>query len=58
MAADGLAKKAEARTKIVELQGTPGSAAANDRRKAFADELAKHPALKIIDSQSGDFSRA
>ena len=58
MAADWLAKNAEARTKIVDLQGTPGSAAANDRRKAFADELAKHPALKIIDSQSGDFSRA
>ena len=58
MAVEWLAKNRGERTKIVELQGTPGSAAANDRRKAFADGLAKHADLKIIDSQSGDFSRA
>ncbi|ATC62845.1 LacI family transcriptional regulator [Nibricoccus aquaticus] len=58
MAVEWLAKNRDERTKIVELQGTPGSAAANDRRKAFADGLAKHSDLKIIDSQSGDFSRA
>lgn len=58
MAVEWLAKNRGDRTKIVELQGTPGSAAANDRRKAFADGLAKHPDLKIIDSQSADFSRA
>ena len=40
------------------MQGTPGSAPANDRRKAFAEGLAKYPDLKIIDSQSGDFRRA
>lgn len=58
MAAEWLAKNAGGRTQIVELQGTPGSAAANERRKAFADALAKHPELKIIDSQSGDFRRS
>jgi ABC-type sugar transport system substrate-binding protein len=58
MAVEWLAKNRGSRTKIVELQGTPGSAAANDRRKAFADGLAKHSDLTIIDSQSGDFSRA
>ncbi|MEO0056137.1 MAG: hypothetical protein RLZZ50_2084 [Verrucomicrobiota bacterium] len=58
MAAEWVAKNAGSRARIVELQGTPGSAAANERRKAFADELAKHPALKIIDSQSGDFRRS
>ncbi len=58
MAAEWIAKNAGARTKIVELQGTPGSAAANERRKAFADELAKSPSLKVIDSQSGDFRRS
>lgn len=58
MAADWLAKNAGSRTKIVELQGEPGSAAANERRKAFADALAKHPQLKMIDSQSGNFRRS
>jgi len=58
MAAEWIVKNAGSRTKIVELQGTPGSAAANERRKAFADELAKTPALKVIDSQSGDFRRS
>lgn len=58
MAADWLAKKANGQGAIVELQGTPGSAPANERRRAFADAIAKHPGLKIIDSQSGDFRRA
>ncbi|MCF3650659.1 ABC transporter substrate-binding protein [Synoicihabitans lomoniglobus] len=58
MAADWLAAHAGGRTKIVELQGEPGSAAANERRKAFADAIAKHPEFKIIDSQTGNFRRA
>lgn len=58
MAADWLAKNAGGKTKIVELQGEPGSAAANERRKAFADAIAKHPEFKIIDSQSGNFRRS
>lgn len=58
MAADWLAKKVGGKGSIVELQGTPGSAPANERRRAFADALSKHPGLKIVDSQSGDFRRA
>ena len=58
MAADWLAEHAGDRTNIVELQGEPGSAAANERRKAFADALAAHPRFKIIDSQTGNFRRA
>jgi len=58
MVADWLAKNAAGRTKIVELQGEPGSAAANERRRAFADGLKKHPELKLIDSQTGNFRRA
>lgn len=57
MAAEWLAKKTGGQGRIVELQGTPGAAPANDRRKAFAEGIAKHPGLKIIDSQSGDFRR-
>ena len=43
---------------IVELQGTTGSAPANDRKKGFAEAIAADPKLKIIASQSGDFTRA
>ena len=57
MAAAWLARKVNGQGRIVELQGTPGSAPANDRRKAFAEGLAKYPGLRIIDSQSGDFRR-
>jgi simple sugar transport system substrate-binding protein len=57
MAAAWLAKKTGGKGRIVELQGTPGSAPANERRKAFAEGLAGHPGLQIIDSQSGDFRR-
>lgn len=58
MAAEWLAAKAKGKGNIVELQGTPGSAPANERRKSFADGIAKFPGLKIIDSQSGDFRRS
>jgi galactofuranose transport system substrate-binding protein len=58
MAADWLARFSGGKGRIVELQGTPGSAPANERRKAFADALAKHPGLTIVDSQSGNFMRS
>jgi simple sugar transport system substrate-binding protein len=43
---------------IVELQGTVGSAPANDRKKGFAEIVAADPRYKIIRSQTGDFTRA
>jgi len=43
---------------IVELQGTVGSAPAIDRKKGFEEVIAANPHLKIIRSQSGDFTRA
>jgi ABC-type sugar transport system substrate-binding protein len=58
MAADWLAKKTSGKARILELQGTPGSAPANERRRAFGEGIAKYPEMKIIDSQSGDFRRA
>jgi simple sugar transport system substrate-binding protein len=42
---------------IVELQGTVGSAPANDRKQGFAEVIAADPRYRIIRSQSGDFSR-
>src|SRR5262245_33583763 len=58
MAGEWLAKKLNGQGNIVELQGTAGSAPANDRKKGFAEAIQKHPGLKIIKSQSGDFTRA
>ncbi len=58
MAADWLAKHVNGKGNIVELQGTPGSAPANERRRAFGDGIKKYPGLKIIDSQSGNFERS
>ena len=43
---------------IVELQGTTGSAPANDRKKGFADVIPGDPKFKIIASQTGEFTRA
>lgn len=43
---------------IVELQGTVGSAPANDRKRGFQEIIAADPRYKIIRSQTGDFTRA
>ncbi len=43
---------------IVELQGTTGSAPANDRKAGFEEKIAGNAHLKIIASQTGDFTRA
>ncbi|TFW34651.1 ABC transporter substrate-binding protein [Massilia horti] len=43
---------------IVELQGTVGSAPAIDRKNGFQEVIAGNPKLKIIRSQTGDFTRA
>jgi simple sugar transport system substrate-binding protein len=57
-AAEWLAKKTEGKAVIAELVGTPGSAPAIDRKKGFEQVLAKNPGMKIVKSQSGDFTRA
>lgn len=45
--------------KIVELEGTVGASAANDRKKGFDDEMAaNHKGIEILESQTGDFTRA
>ncbi|MGN7874563.1 ABC transporter substrate-binding protein [Roseateles sp. 22389] len=43
---------------IVELQGTVGSAPALDRKRGFEEIIQAEPRLKIVRSQSGDFTRA
>jgi len=43
---------------IVELQGTTGSAPAIDRKAGFEEIIKENANLKIIASQTGDFTRA
>ena len=53
-----MADLVDGQAKIVELVGTIGSAPANDRYTGFREILREHPGMFIIDSQSGDFTRA
>jgi ABC-type sugar transport system substrate-binding protein len=43
---------------IVELQGTTGSAPAIDRQQGFAEKIKANPNLKVVASQTGDFTRS
>ncbi|WP_434389024.1 ABC transporter substrate-binding protein [Melittangium boletus] len=58
MAAEWLAKQTNGKANVYELQGTTGAAPAIDRKKGFEEVLAKYPELKIVKSQSADFTRA
>jgi simple sugar transport system substrate-binding protein len=51
-------KTPDAVLNIVELQGTVGSAPALDRKKGFEEVIAGNAKLKVIRSQTGDFTRA
>ena len=57
-AARWLATQTGGKANIVELAGTPGASVANDRAAGFREEMAKHPGMKIVASQTGNFSRA
>ena len=57
-AARVMAKLMDGQANIVELVGTIDSAPANDRYKGFREVLQDYPDMKIIDSQTGDFTRA
>lgn len=53
-----LVDKTGGKAVIAELQGTPGSAPANDRKKGFEEIIKDHPDMKVVLSQTGDFTRA
>jgi simple sugar transport system substrate-binding protein len=57
-AGDWLAKRTNGKCVIAELMGTPGSAAAEDRKKGFRDAIKDKPDMKILMSQTGEFTRA
>jgi len=43
---------------VVELEGTTGSAPAIDRKKGFTDAIAAAPNIKVVASQTGNFTRS
>ncbi|MGY2051441.1 galactofuranose ABC transporter, galactofuranose-binding protein YtfQ [Methylobacterium sp. JK268] len=43
---------------VVELQGTVGASVATNRKKGFDAAIAPHANLKLVRSQTGDFTRA
>ncbi|HUS64186.1 MAG TPA: ABC transporter substrate-binding protein [Kofleriaceae bacterium] len=53
-----LAKATGGEASVVELTGTAGSSVANDRAGGFAEELARHPGMRMLTSQTAQFSRA
>jgi simple sugar transport system substrate-binding protein len=42
---------------VVQLEGTTGAAPAIDRGEGFADATKVNPAIKVVASQTGDFTR-
>lgn len=52
-----MAKVMNNKGNIVVLEGTVGSAAAVNRKKGFLQELKNHSGIKVLKSQSGDFTR-
>ncbi len=57
-AGEWLAKAKNGKANIVEITGTAGSSAAIDRQKGFKEAISKFPDMKIIASQTANFSRA
>ncbi len=51
-------KAASGPVNVIQLEGTTGSAPAIDRAKGFADAIAANPKIKVVASQTGDFTRA
>jgi simple sugar transport system substrate-binding protein len=51
-----LAAASKGACKIVELQGTTGSAPAIERKKGFEAVIGQFPAMEIVQTQSGDFT--
>ncbi len=58
MAGEWLAKKTGGKAGIIQLEGTTGSAPANDRKKGFEAAIAGHSEMKVLASQTGDFKRS
>jgi len=56
-AARWLVAETGAKANIVELTGTPGSSVARDRSQGFNEQVKTRPNMKVIASETADFSR-
>jgi ribose transport system substrate-binding protein len=57
MAADFILAQLGGKGNIVELQGTPGASATNDRGKGFHSGVDNKAGVKVVVSQAADFDR-
>jgi ABC-type sugar transport system substrate-binding protein len=57
-AGEWLVKNSNGKAGIVELTGTAGASVARDRSQGFRDAIKNSPDMKILTSQTGNFSRA
>jgi ribose transport system substrate-binding protein len=57
-AGDWLVKQTKGKAGIVELTGTAGASVARDRSQGFKQAIQNSPDMKILASQTGNFSRA
>ncbi|SEQ07098.1 ABC transporter substrate-binding protein [Microlunatus flavus] len=59
-AGDWLVKDSEGKSEVdvAELQGTTGAAPAIDRKEGFAEAIKAAPQIKVVASQTGDFTRS
>lgn len=48
----------KAAVNVVEIEGTTGAAPAIDRKKGFDEAIKSTPGIKVIASQTGDFTRS
>lgn len=57
MAADFVVKQLNAKGKVVELQGIPGTSAARDRGQGFNEVIGANKDITIVSRQAADFDR-
>jgi ribose transport system substrate-binding protein len=56
--AEWIAKKLNGKGNVVVMEGIPGAASSEDRKKGSAEVWPKYPGLKIVAQQSGKYDRA
>ena len=57
-AGEWLVKASNGKAGIIELTGTAGSSVAKDRHDGFVEAIKAHPEMRILASQTGNFTRA
>jgi ribose transport system substrate-binding protein len=57
LAAGVLAQRLQGSGRIVELEGTPGTSAAQERGEGFNQAMAAHPALVVVAREPANFDR-